>query len=188
MTNLLKRLASCEDGATMVEYALMVALVAAVSAYISRLFLMTTAYQIESDLRNNMYEHLVHMSFPFYDRVQTGQLISRANSDIRSVQMYLTFGPSILVQCAMAVVAFVYMLRINVPLAFVAMATMPFIYVLSVRMRKSMFPVSWLIQARERTVPTTWKSVFRLGPASTTQKRTVSPGIAVSGCVLYCAA
>ena len=33
------------------------------------------------------------MSFRFYDRVQSGQLISRANSDIRSVQMYLTFAP-----------------------------------------------------------------------------------------------
>jgi ATP-binding cassette subfamily B protein len=137
-----------------VELAVVLALVAAASAYVSRLFLMTTAYQIESDLRNIMYEHLVHMSFPFYDRVQTGQLISRANSDIRSVQMYLTFGPSILVQCAMAVVAFVYMLRINVPLAFVAMATMPLIYVLSVRMRKVMFPVSWLIQARLADVAT----------------------------------
>ena len=40
-----------------------------------------------------MYEHLSRMSFSFYDRVQSGQLISRANSDIRSVQMYLAFAP-----------------------------------------------------------------------------------------------
>ena len=68
------------------------------------------------------------MSFPFYDRVQSGQLISRANSDIRSVQMYMTFAPMILVQCSIAVVAFGYMLSINVALAFVAMATMPLVY------------------------------------------------------------
>ena len=94
------------------------------------------------------------MSFPFYDRVQSGQLISRANSDIRSVQMYMTFAPLILVQCSIAVVAFVYMLPINVPLAFVAMATMPFVYLAGVRMRKSMFPVSWIIQARLADVAT----------------------------------
>ena len=75
------------------------------------------------------------MSFPFYDRVQSGQLISRANSDIRSVQMYLTFAPSILVQCSIAVVAFGFMLSISVPLAFVAMAAMPFIYLTGIRMR-----------------------------------------------------
>jgi ATP-binding cassette subfamily B protein len=130
------------------------AVAAGISAYVSRLFLMRTAYSIEFDLRNMLYVHLTRMEFGFYDRVQTGQLISRANSDIRSVQMYLTFGPAILVQCAIAVVAFIYMLAINVPLALVAMSTIPFVFVLSVRMRKVMFPVSWLIQARLAEVAT----------------------------------
>jgi ATP-binding cassette subfamily B protein len=130
------------------------AVAAGISAYVSRLFLMRTAYSVEFDLRNMLYVHLTRMEFGFYDRVQTGQLISRANSDIRSVQMYLTFGPAILVQCAIAVVAFVYMLTINVPLALVAMLTIPFVFVLSVRMRKSMFPVSWLIQSRLAEIAT----------------------------------
>jgi ATP-binding cassette subfamily B protein len=129
-------------------------LVGGVAGYISRLFLFETAYDIEYDLRNIIYEHLTKMSFSFYDRVQSGQLISRANSDIRSVQMYMTFAPSILVQCSIAVVAFIYMLSIDVPLAFIAMATMPFVYVAGVRMRKSMFPVSWIIQARLADVAT----------------------------------
>ena len=68
--------------------------------------------------------------------------------------MYLTFAPAILVQCAVALVAFGYMLSINVPLAFVAMSTMPLVYFSSVRMRKLMFPVSWLIQARLADVAT----------------------------------
>jgi ATP-binding cassette, subfamily B, bacterial len=130
------------------------AVAAGISAYVSRLFLMRTAYSIEFDLRNMLYVHLTRMEFGFYDRVQTGQLISRANSDIRSVQMYLTFGPAILVQCAIAVVAFIYMLAINVPLALVAMSTIPFVFVLSVRMRTTMFPVSWLIQSRLAEVAT----------------------------------
>jgi ATP-binding cassette, subfamily B, bacterial len=125
-----------------------------VAGYISRLYLFQTAYRIEFDLRNIIYEHLTKMSFPFYDRVQSGQLISRANSDIRSVQMYMTFAPMILVQCSIAVVAFGYMLWINVPLAFVAMITMPFVYLTGVKMRKSMFPVSWIIQSRLAEVAT----------------------------------
>jgi ATP-binding cassette subfamily B protein len=130
------------------------ALVAGVCGYISRRLLMNTAYRIEFDLRNIMYTHLSRMSFGFYDRVQSGQLISRANSDIRSVQMYLTFGPSILVQCLVAAVAFGFMLSINVVLALVAMSAMPFIYVVSVRMRNVLFPVSWLIQSRLAEVAT----------------------------------
>jgi ATP-binding cassette subfamily B protein len=128
--------------------------IGAVAAYVSRLFLFETAYDIEYDLRNIIYEHLTRMSFAFYDRVQSGQLISRANSDIRSVQMYMTFAPLILVQCSIAVVAFIYMLSIDVPLAFIAMATMPFVYLTGVKMRKSMFPVSWIIQSRLADVAT----------------------------------
>ncbi len=124
------------------------------AGYVSRLFLFETAYEIEYDLRNIIYEHLTRMSFPFYDRVQSGQLISRANSDIRSVQMYMTFAPMILVQCSIALVAFGFMLSINVLLAFVAMATMPFVFLVGHAMRKSMFPVSWLIQARLADVAT----------------------------------
>jgi ATP-binding cassette subfamily B protein len=126
----------------------------AIAGYFSRLFLFETAYDIEYDLRNIIYEHLTKMSFSFYDRVQSGQLISRANSDIRTVQMYMTFAPMILVQCSIAVVAFIFMLSISVPLAFIAMATMPFVYLTGVKMRKSMFPVSWLIQSRLADVAT----------------------------------
>ena len=116
--------------------------------YLARLYLLRTAYEMEYDLRNIVYTHLARMPFGFYDRVQSGELMSRSSSDIRAVQMYLAFGPSILVQCLIAVVAFVLMLSINVPLAIVAMITMPIIGVLGVTMRKAIFPVSWLIQAR----------------------------------------
>ncbi len=130
------------------------AVVGGFAGFISRLLLFKTAYNIEYDLRNIIYEHLSRLSFPFYDTVQTGQLISRANSDIRSVNMYMAFAPSVLVQCSIALVAFGFMLSINVPLAIVAMATMPLVYFGGVRMRRAIFPVSWLIQSRLADVAT----------------------------------
>jgi ATP-binding cassette subfamily B protein len=137
-----------------VYWIVVLGLVGGVAGYFSRTSLFKVAYDIEYDLRNGIYEHLTRMSFPFYDRVQSGQLISRANSDIRSVQMYLTFAPLILVQCSIALVAFGFMLSINVLLAFVAMVTMPLIYWSGVRMRKVLFPVSWVIQSRLAEVAT----------------------------------
>jgi ATP-binding cassette, subfamily B, bacterial len=145
------------SGATLEHFVTIIAILAVIRfvlTYLSRNYLLKTAYRIEYDLRNIMYEHLSRMSFSFYDRVQSGQLISRANSDIRSVQMYLTFAPSILVQCSVALLAFAEMLSINVPLALVTMSTMPFVYIVGVRMRKQMFPVSWLIQSRLADVAT----------------------------------
>jgi ATP-binding cassette, subfamily B, bacterial len=136
------------DLPTYVWWIVALALTQGLINYGARLYLLRTAYELEYDLRNIVYAHLARMPFGFFDRVQSGELMSRSGSDIRAVQMYLSFGPSILVQCLIAVVAFVLMLSINVPLAVVAMATMPVIGFLGVGMRKAVFPVSWLIQAR----------------------------------------
>jgi ATP-binding cassette subfamily B protein len=130
------------------------ALVQGIVNYLARRYLLRTAYEIEYDLRNILYSHLVRMPFGFYDKVQSGELMSRSGSDIRAVQMYLAFGPSILVQCTIAGFAFVLMLSINVPLAIVAMAAMPVVGVLGVYARKAIFPVSWLIQSRLARVAT----------------------------------
>jgi ATP-binding cassette subfamily B protein len=137
-----------------VIWVVILGVIGGIAGFISRTSLFKVAYDLEYDLRNSIYEHLTRMSFPFYDRVQSGQLISRANSDIRSVQMYLTFAPAILVQCSIAIVAFAVMLSISIPLAFVSMATMPLIYWSGVRMRRFLFPVSWLIQSRLAEVAT----------------------------------
>ncbi len=123
-------------------------------SYQSRNALYRVAYEIEYDFRSMMFEHLSRMSAAFYDRVQTGQLISRANSDIRSVQMFLAFAPSILTQVLGFFFAFAVMLTINVPLAFVAVAPMPFVYLAGVKMRRLLFPISWVVQSRLADVAT----------------------------------
>jgi ATP-binding cassette, subfamily B, bacterial len=131
-----------------------VGLLAGAAGIISRQFLYNTAYNVEADLRTLIYEHLTWLSFSFYDRVQSGQLISRANSDIRSVQMYSIFAPLIIVQCCIGVVAFGFMLSINWALALISMIVMPILYVVGIKMRRVMFPISWITQARLAEVAT----------------------------------
>jgi ATP-binding cassette subfamily B protein len=131
-----------------------VGLLAGVTGIISRQYVYATAYNVEADLRSLIYEHLTWLSFSFYDRVQSGQLISRANSDIRSVQMYSTFAPLIVVQCFIGIIAFGFMLFINWKLALLAMVVMPILYVVGIKMRKIMFPISWITQARLAEVAT----------------------------------
>ena len=131
-----------------------IGVMAGLTGMVSRYFMFRTAYDIEFDLRNLIYEHLTTLSFGFYDRVQSGQLISRANSDIRSVQMYSTFAPLILVQSSIGVIAFGFMLYYSPLLAVIALAMMPALYYIGIRMRKVMFPISWVIQARLAGVAT----------------------------------
>jgi ATP-binding cassette subfamily B protein len=131
-----------------------IGLLAGATGIASRQFLYYTAYNVDTDLRALIYEHLTWLSFSFYDRVQSGQLISRANSDIRSVQMYSTFAPLILVQASIGVIAFGFMLYINWLLALIAMIVMPILYFVGVKMRRVMFPISWVTQARLAEVAT----------------------------------
>ena len=122
---------------------------------VSRTLLLKSAYHIEFDLRNIIYQHLTRLSFSFFDRVQSGELMARSNSDVRSVQMYLATAPVIVAQCAVAVVVFVQMMLESPLLAVVTMATMPFIAVVGVQVRKRLFPVSWLEQSLLAEVATT---------------------------------
>ncbi len=131
-----------------------VGVLAGITGIVSRQYLYRTAYEVEADLRSLIYEHLTWLSFSFYDRVQSGQLISRANSDIRSVQMYSTFAPLILVQSTIGVLAFGFMLKIDPLLACIAMIVMPILYVVGIKMRRVLFPISWILQARLADVAT----------------------------------
>jgi ATP-binding cassette subfamily B protein len=54
-----------------------------VTGALYRYLLFRAGYLFETDLRAIMYEHLTRLSFSYYDRTQSGQVISRANSDIR---------------------------------------------------------------------------------------------------------
>ncbi len=113
-----------------------------------RYLLFLAAYRVETDLRSLIYEHLTRLSFSFYDRVAGGEVISRANSDIRSIQLLLAFGPLAGLSMLSFAVAVVFMLSIHIQLTLLAVSTMPFVFILGQKMRDRVFPLSWLTQGR----------------------------------------
>jgi ATP-binding cassette subfamily B protein len=110
--------------------------------------LFKAAYHVETDMRNLLYEKLTSLQFTFFDRTQSGQVISRANSDVRSIQLLLSFGPLVLMSGLTFLLAFGLMLSISVPLTLVALSPMPFVYWFGLRLRQQVFPLSWVVQAR----------------------------------------
>ena len=52
-----------------------------------RYSLFRLAWGVETDLRSLLYSHLTKLSFSYFDRTQSGEVISRGNSDIRSIQV-----------------------------------------------------------------------------------------------------
>ena len=86
------------------------------------------------DLRDALFERIERLSFSYYDRVQTGQLVTRLTSDVEQIR---TFAGSGVVQLANAVVMLigttVFLLYLDWQLALVALAIVPVIAVLLVR-------------------------------------------------------
>ena len=108
--------------------------------------------QLEADLRSVVYNHLFTLSFSFFDKTQTGQLISRANSDIKTIQMFLMIAPMLLTSLLSFALAAIYMLSVHLTLALASMIAIPLVFFLSVKLRKLTFPLSWLTQARQADV------------------------------------
>ncbi len=112
------------------------------------------AYSVEADLRTTMYRHYTRLSHSFFDRMQTGQLISRAQADVRAVQLFFAVAPLIASAVLSFALALVVMLRTDVGLTLVAVLPLPFVYLVGVVMRNRLFPLSWIIQGRQAEVAT----------------------------------
>ena len=81
-----------------------------------------------------LYAHLVRLSFGFYDRHQTGQLMSRATVDLQGVRFFLGYGLIFFFQNMLTVVSVtVVLLVFQWKLALIALAITPVLVVLAYR-------------------------------------------------------
>src|SRR3954454_12534793 len=110
---------------------------------------------VEYDLRNAMYRHLQRLSFGFYDRHQTGQLMSRATVDLQSVRFFLGYGLIFFSQNLITVVIVVAALvAIDWQLALIALAISPVMMVAAYRYSRLSHPVLKDVQQRIADVTT----------------------------------
>src|SRR5213075_114524 len=92
------------------------------------------ALDVEMDMRQGLYSHLVRLSFGFYDRHQTGQLMSRATVDLQGVRFFLGYGLIFFFQNILTVVSVTIVLLVfEWKLALIALAITPVLVVLAYR-------------------------------------------------------
>ncbi len=68
------------------------AVIRGIAAYGNRYLTQVVSQQVSYDMRNTMYDHIQRLSFAYYDKAQTGQLVSRATVDVEAVRMFLSEG------------------------------------------------------------------------------------------------
>jgi ABC-type multidrug transport system fused ATPase/permease subunit len=100
------------------------------------------ALSVEYDLRDELYSHLLRLSFGFYDRSQTGQLMSRATIDLQSVRFFLGYGLIFFAQHVVTIVVVTAVLFVlSWKLALVAVAITPVIAATAYRYSRVSHPV-----------------------------------------------
>ncbi|HRP46528.1 MAG TPA: ABC transporter ATP-binding protein [Trueperaceae bacterium] len=82
---------------------------------------------IETDMRRNAFDHLQKLSFGYYDEQKTGHLVARLTKDLEEIGEVAHHGPEDLFIAVMTLLgAFVLMFTVNVPLALITLAVVPF--------------------------------------------------------------
>jgi ABC-type multidrug transport system fused ATPase/permease subunit len=113
------------------------------------------ALGVEYDLRDDLYAQLVRLSFGFYDRHQTGQLMSRATVDLQAVRFFLGYGLIFFAQHVVTIVAVgVVLFVIDWRLALIATAVTPLIVAIAYRYSHLSHPVLRDVQQKLADVAT----------------------------------
>jgi ABC-type multidrug transport system fused ATPase/permease subunit len=104
---------------------------------------------VEVDLRRRLYGHLQALELAFFDRQQTGQLMSRATVDLSSVRFFLGYGLIFMMQSALTILlASAAMFAVDWRLAAVSLLPVPFVIVVAQRYGRRARPALQEVQQR----------------------------------------
>src|ERR1700726_1155245 len=110
-------------------YSLALVAVAAIKSifqFLTRWIVIGISREIEFDLRNDLFRHLESLSYSYYQRTRTGDIMARATNDLNAVRMLL--GPAIMYSANTIVFtagALVFMLSISPKLTIYAFLPLP---------------------------------------------------------------
>ena len=100
----------------------------AIFQFLTRWILIGVSREIEFDLRNDLFAHLERLSYSFYQRTRTGDIMARATNDLNAVRMLV--GPGIMYTANTVVFtigALAFMLSISPKLTMWAFLPLPVI-------------------------------------------------------------
>jgi len=108
----------------------------------------------ETRLREQLFGHILRLHVAYHDHTQTGQLMSRASSDLLQIQGFVVMIPITASNLAM-VVGVVAILVVQQPtLALIALAPLPFLNVLATRFSRTIHPAVLAVQQEQAQLAT----------------------------------
>ncbi len=104
----------------------------------------TIGQSVAYDIRNKIYDNLQRLSYAYHDKVQTGQVMSRATQDVENIRIFINMGALRLGYIIlMILISITGMFILNWQLALVSIVTLPFIAWRSITTSRRLRPL-WL--------------------------------------------
>lgn len=123
-------------------------LIQAVGIGARRYFGFRLSYRAEADLRNRMFVHLQRLGFSFHDETPTGQLMSRASSDLSQVRLIFAMLPITVANIGMFVAVIIVLVIIDPVLGAVTALIIPALFLSANAYAKRTIGLSFTIQER----------------------------------------
>jgi len=117
--------------------------------YIRRYYAQKLSQKVLYDLRNDIYSHLMNMSFSFFDRRRTGQLLSRVTSDVENIRFMLSMGFIMMIYSVLSIsLTFTILCSMNLFLAVIVSIPFPFLLYGAYRYNKIVRPKFYEIRTQ----------------------------------------
>ncbi len=103
----------------------------------------------ETLLRERLFAHLIGLDVGYHDKAQTGQLMSRASSDLMQIQGFIVMIPITLSNVIQIIAVTAILFYTDPVLALVALVPLPFVNISARRFSNRIHPASIAVQAEQ---------------------------------------
>ena len=105
--------------------------------------------RMESDMRQDLFDHFQRLSFSYYDRNNTGEMMSKLVSDLFDISELAHHGPeNIFISLLKILGSFALLLWINVPMTLILAAVTLIMLLFCIDQNKKMRAVLWTIAGK----------------------------------------
>ncbi|MET7767985.1 ABC transporter ATP-binding protein [Nocardia sp. NPDC005366] len=122
------------------------------ASFIRRVSSSQLSLGVQHDLRRDVFAALLRLDGRAQAELRTGQVVSRAITDVTLIQMFLQLIPIVFGNVALLIAALVLMAVMSPPLTVIALLVVPALWTITRRSQRELFPANWDTQAEAAEV------------------------------------
>ncbi len=118
---------------------LVIYIVRALLKYFVQFYGHVMGVRIQSDMRKELFGKIQRLPYSYFDNHETGAIMSNLTNDIFEISELAHHGPENVIMCTlMIILSFIYLATINLNLTLIIFASVPFLFFISMKLRKKM--------------------------------------------------